>query len=666
MLVNRFKMIVLLVSIVMLQALTLNATNPYRPYFQDLPFPMKELKAPVFKKSSVVITDFGAVGDGMTLNTEAFRKSIDALAAKGGGKLIVPPGVWFTGPIVLKSNINFHLEKGSLILFSPDFDLYPLVNTVFEGLDTKRCQSPISGYGLENIAITGEGSINGSGEAWRPLKRSKVTEGYWKKVVSSGGVLRDADYWFPSEQSLKGHEISNMNVPQGLTTDAEWMEVRDFLRPVMISLIECKNVLLQGVLFENSPSWNIHPLMCENVIIDNIIVRNPSFSQNGDGLDIESCRNVLVINSYFDVGDDAICIKSGKDENGRRRNRPTENVIVDNCKVFKGHGGFVVGSEMSGSVRNIKVSNCQFLGTDVGLRFKSTRGRGGVVENIYISNIYMFDIVTDSFLFDLFYGGMSASEALAAGKDSPKAAVAYPVTDETPAFRNIYVKNLVSRNARRAMFFNGLPEMNISNIQVENAIFSARYGGVFSEATDIKLVNVQIIPQEGPALTLQNVKNLTVSGDFTYPDDNEGVRIDDASVNINIPGYKKKYSVRMVESEMKRYPESWKVDFAKAPKWDYTHGLELQSIAMAGNKYRNPDFVDYTMSYADTMVFADGSIRTYKPEEYNIDRVNPGKMLYLLYDLTKEERYLKAIHLMRGQMRTHPRTSEGGFWHKKI
>ncbi len=666
MFVSRLKLIVLLAGIVMLQSVSVIATNPYRTYFRNVPFSMKELKAPVFKKNTMRITDFGAIGDGMTLNTEAFRAGIDALAAKGGGKLIVPPGVWFTGPIALKSNINLHLEKGALILFSPDFDLYPLVNTVFEGLDTRRCQSPVSGYGLENIAITGQGSINGSGHAWRPLKRSKVTESYWKQVVSSGGVLRDPDYWFPSEKSLRGHEMSNMNVPQGLKTEEEWMAVRDFLRPVMISLTECKNVLLQGVLFENSPAWNIHPLMCENVIIDNITVRNPSYSQNGDGLDIESSRNVLVINSYFDVGDDAICIKSGKDADGRKRNRPTENVIVDNCKVFKGHGGFVVGSEMSGSVRNIQVSNCQFLGTDVGLRFKSTRGRGGVVENIYINDIYMFDIVTDSFLFDLFYGGKSASESLAAGEDSPKATESMPVTEETPAFRNIFVKNLVSRNARRALFFNGLPEMPIDNIHVENSIFSARYGGYFSESSNIHLKNIQIVPVEGPALTIQNVKNLTVTGNFSYPESNEGVRTDSASVNVTIPGFKKKWSVSMVDSEMKRNPESWMVDFAKSPKWDYTHGLQLQSMAMAGIRYSNTEYFNYALEYASSMVSADGTIKGYKPEEYNIDRINPGKLLYLIYDRTKDPKYLKAIHLLRDQMRTHPRTTRGGFWHKKV
>ena len=449
--------------------------------------------------------------------------------------MVVPAGVWFTGPIELKSNINLHLEKGALLLFSPDFDLYPLVNTCFEGLATRRCQSPISARNAENVAITGEGSINGSGEAWRPLKKAKVTEAYWKAVLKTGGVLKDPTYWFPTAKSLKGESISDMNVPRGILTEEQWLEVKDFLRPAMINFIECKNVYLQGVLFENSPSWNIHPLMCTNVIIDNILVRNPSYAQNGDGIDVESCKNVLLVNSTFDVGDDAICIKSGKDEEGRKRARPTENMIVDNCKVFKGHGGFVVGSEMSGGVRNIAVRNCQFLGTDVGLRFKSNRGRGGVVENIYISDIYMFDIATDSFLFDLFYGGKSASEALEDG-DAPAAVSQLPpVTAETPVFRNIYVKNIVSRNARRAMYFNGLPEMNISNINVENAWISSLLGAELSESDGINFKNIHITPQKGPALILQNVKNFDLK-EFYYPDTIlEVVKITGKSVNIKLP-----------------------------------------------------------------------------------------------------------------------------------
>lgn len=520
---------------ILLSVSTVKAENRYNYLYKDLPFKMPVIQRPVFPSNKVSITDFGGVADGITLNTEAFAKAIDALSKKGGGTLFVPSGVWYTGPIVFKSNINLHLEKGALILFSADFNLYPLVNTVFEGLDTRRCQSPISGRNLENIAITGKGSINGSGEAWRPLKKSKVTEIHWKKVIASGGVVKDDNYWFPSKGSLKGLEISDMNVPRQDLTEAEWMEIKDFLRPVMVSFIECKNVLLEGVLFENSPSWNIHPLMCENVILDNVMVRNPGYAQNGDGLDLESCKNSIIVNSIFDVGDDAICIKSGKDEDGRRRNRPTENVLIDNCKVFQGHGGFVVGSEMSGSVRNISVSNCQFLGTDVGLRFKSCRGRGGVVENIYIRDINMFDIATESFLFDLYYGGKSAVESLEDGDTIPVTSTILAVDETTPAFKNIYVKNLVSRNARRAMFFNGLPEMKIENINVEDVTITANIGAELVESKDIHFKNVKIVPAQGAALILRNVENVTVS-DFKFPASlKEVVNISGDNKDIHLP-----------------------------------------------------------------------------------------------------------------------------------
>ncbi len=496
---------------------------------------MPKVEAPVFPDKSVSISEFGAIGNGTDLCTEAFSKAINTLASQGGGTVIVPMGVWFTGPIVFKSNINLHLEKGAIILFSPDKNLYPLVETIFEGLATKRCQSPISGRNLTNVAITGDGAIDGNGHYWRALKKQSVTESYWKKFTANRGVFKREDYWFPSEQYLKGQQLADMNVPRNIKTDAEWNSIRDFLRPVMVSFIECKNVFLQGVLFENSPSWNIHPLMCTNVIVDNVFVRNPSYAQNGDGIDVESCKNVLVVNSTFDVGDDAICIKSGKDAEGRLRARPTENVIVDNCKVFQGHGGFVVGSEMSGGVRNISVRNCQFMGTDVGLRFKSNRGRGGVVENIYISDIYMFNIVTDSFLFDLYYGGKSASESMEDGDVNPKEVSVPKVSAETPIFRNIYVKNIVSRNAYRAMFFNGLPEMNISNINVENAFITSQFGVLLSESDGVKFKNIHITPHTGAALTLQNVKNFELN-DFTYPDSLvQVIKFDGKSTNIKLP-----------------------------------------------------------------------------------------------------------------------------------
>ena len=257
--------------------------SAYEALYKDLPFEMPQIHKPVFPNHTVTLSDFGGIPDGIQLNSEAFEKAFAALAGQGGGTLVVPAGIWLTGPIVFRSNIHLHLEKGALILFSPDHSLYPLVKAVYEGTLVEKCQSPVSGYRLENIAITGEGVIDGSGEAWRPVKKMKVTENHWKQLLQSGGILKDPGYWQPIE--------------------------KDYLRPVMVNFVECKNLWLEGTTFQNSPGWNLHPLMCENVIIDRITVRNPNYAQNGDGLDLESCVNTIIANSTFDVGDDGICLK---------------------------------------------------------------------------------------------------------------------------------------------------------------------------------------------------------------------------------------------------------------------------------------------------------------------------------------------------------------------
>lgn len=471
-----------------------NADNPYRKYTDGLPFDMPEVSAPTIPDYEVTVTDFGAVGDGETLCTEAFAKAIDALTEKGGGHLIVPRGVWHTGPIVLKSNIDLHLEMGAVILFAADESLYPLIETSFEGLDTRRCQSPLSAKGAENISVTGQGAIDGNGQYWRPVKKSKVTDGQWKSLTSSGGVTKK-NIWMPSEGYAKGDSAANMNVPTGVRTEEDWNSIRRFLRPVMVSLVNCKNVLLQGVIFQNSPAWNLHPLMCENIIIEDVLVRNPSYAQNGDALDLESCKNALIINSKFDAGDDGICIKSGKDADGRRRGMACENVVVDGCTVFAGHGGFVVGSEMSGGVKNIYVADCQFLGTDVGLRFKSTRGRGGIVENIYIDGISMNDIKNDAITFNMYYGGKSVAEVLADG-DNPDTADIQPVDETTPIFRNIDIKNVVCNGCGRPMEFTGLPEMPIDGITLKDINIITKGEPVFENAKNITQTNVNIRKEE--------------------------------------------------------------------------------------------------------------------------------------------------------------------------
>ncbi len=482
---------IFLLAMMAIFVLNVSAQNPYEKFTRNLPFPMAQISAPTIPDRQVTLTDFGAVGDGETLCTEAFVKAIDALSNRGGGHLIVPRGIWHTGPIVLKSNSDLHLEMGAVILFAADETLYPLISTSFEGLDTYRCQSPLSGNGLHDISITGQGVIDGNGRYWRPLKKSKVTESQWKEFTEGSGVETKKGYWVPSEGYAKGEASANMNVPEGMNTKEDWESIKRFLRPVMVSLVNCRNVLLQDVIFQNSPAWNLHPLMCENIILDHVLARNPAYAQNGDALDLESCRNALIVDSKFDAGDDGICIKSGKDADGRRRGRPCENVVVDGCTVFAGHGGFVVGSEMSGGVKNIMVRNCQFLGTDVGLRFKSTRGRGGIVENINIDGISMTDIKTDAITFNMYYGGKSVAEALADG-DNPDNTAKMPVDETPPIFRNINISNVVCNGAGRAMEFNGLPEMPIDGITLRNVNIIAKKDAEFHNCKNITQKDVRI------------------------------------------------------------------------------------------------------------------------------------------------------------------------------
>ncbi len=227
-----------------------------------------------------------------------------------------------------------------------------------------------------------------------PCIKAQLTESEWKEKVASGGVLKDdGKTWYPSEQ-FKSASVEGKSMLLGEDTKpADFAGMKDFLRPNLLVLTNCKKVLLEGIIFQNSPAWCLHPLMCQDLTIRNVTTKNPDYAHNGDGMDIESCKNFLIEGCTLDVGDDAICIKSGKDEEGRKRGMPTENGIIRNNTIYKGHGGFVVGSEMSGGARNIFVENCTFMGTDKGLRFKSVRGRGGVVEHIYARNLYMKDIV---------------------------------------------------------------------------------------------------------------------------------------------------------------------------------------------------------------------------------------------------------------------------------
>lgn len=482
--------------------------------YQDIPFDMPKVEQPSFPAYEVNILNFGAKGDGSTLNTEAINNAIKEVHSKGGGKVTIPQGLWLTGPVELLSNVNLYTEPNSLIIFTDDYEAYPIIETSFEGLNTRRCQSPLSARGAENIAITGYGVFDGSGDSWRPVKKDKMTERQWKNLLKSGVVDAGGKIWYPNEGALKGAmSTKEFNNPEGIETEEEWKEIRTWLRPVLLSFVKCKTVLLEGVTFKNSPSWCLHPLSCEHITINSVKVFNPWYSQNGDALDLESCTNALIINNVFDAGDDAICIKSGKDKQGRKRGEPCQNVIVKNNVVLHGHGGFVVGSEMSGGVKNIYVSDCSFLGTDVGLRFKSTRGRGGVVEGIYINNIQMIDIPNEALLFDLFYGGKSPNEVADSGEEQVKEEIVPDVTEETPSFRDIHISNVYCKGAGRAMYFNGLPEMPVKNVTIRDVeVSEAREGVIISQAIDVTMDNIRIETERDATLQISNARNIKVDG----------------------------------------------------------------------------------------------------------------------------------------------------------
>jgi polygalacturonase len=485
--------------------------------------------SPVFKKDTFNIVKFGAKADGVTLNTKAINNAINTCSNKGGGVVLVPAGFWLTGPIELKSNVNLHLQRNAILQTTDDLNQFSLVAGNWEGLPQMRNQSPVSATNAVNIAVTGFGIIDGNGDAWRMVKKDKLTETNWKKLVASGGILSDdKKTWYPSEKSRRGAAMKNPGEITATKSAAFYDSVKDFLRPNLLVFSKCKKVLLEGVTFQNSPAWCLHPLMSQDITVRNVQVKNPWYAQNGDGIDLESCKNVLIENSTFDVGDDGICIKSGRDKWGRERGMPTENVVVRNCIVYHAHGGFVVGSEMSGGAKNIWVDNCTFIGTDIGLRFKTTRGRGGVVENIYISNIAMKDIVGEAILFDMYYEAKDPI-VLAGEKREPPKVETRPITEETPVFRNIYVKGVVCNGAEKAIFVRGLPEMNVRDIFMEDMILQANEGLDMTECSGIALKNVAVYSRNtNPVLNIHNSKNITL----------DKISYNNAELLLNVSGEK--------------------------------------------------------------------------------------------------------------------------------
>ncbi len=364
------------------------------------------------KKTDTVfnIVDFGAIADGKTLSTAFFAAAVKACVAAGGGTVYVPAGTFLSGPVHLQSNITLHLDAGAKILFSQDPKDYPVVYSRWEGENCEVYSPLIYGKGLENVAVTGRGVLDGQGEPW------------WK--------------W---------HREKSLAYP----------------RPRFICFEDSNNVLIEGVKLINSPAWTLNPINCENLTINKITIKNPANSPNTDGIDPESCKNVHISNCHIDVGDDCIAIKSGIEK--CKDKIPCENITITNCTMVHGHGGVVIGSEMSGGVRNVVISNCVFEGTDRGIRLKSRRGRGGVVEDIRVNNIIMKRVICPFVLNLYYFCGAGGKEKVVWDKNP------YPVTDATPIFRRIQFSNITAREVSAAAgFMYGLPEMALEEITFDN------------------------------------------------------------------------------------------------------------------------------------------------------------------------------------------------------
>jgi polygalacturonase len=425
----------------------------------EYPKILARIKPPKFPKRDFDITKYGAVADGKTLSTESFKKAVEAANKSGGGRVVVPAGEFLTGAIHLKSNVNLHVSKGGVVKFSTDpKDYLPLVHTRWEGMELMHLSPFIYAYEQTNIAITGEGTLDGQGKSF-----------FWKwhgnpRYGGNPNVLSQR----PARARL--YEMMEKGVPVAERIFGE----NHYLRPQFIQPYKCKNVLVEGVKIVDSPMWEVHPVLCENVTVRRLHIS--SHGPNNDGCNPESCRDVLIEDCFFDTGDDCIAIKSGRNEDGRRLNAPTENVVVRGCTMRDGHGGITVGSEISGGVRNVFAENNTLDSPDLwtALRVKNNASRGGRLENFYFRNITVGVVSRAVVEIDFNY------EEGAKGKF-------------VPVVRNYVVENLKCGKGNRAVDLQGLENAPIYDVTLKNCTFETiEKPSVVKNVKGIKLENVKI------------------------------------------------------------------------------------------------------------------------------------------------------------------------------
>ncbi|MCC7517885.1 MAG: glycoside hydrolase family 28 protein [Verrucomicrobiae bacterium] len=405
---------------------------------------------------------FGARGDGLALDTAALQAAIDACGEAGGGCVVVPPGRYLIAPIDLRSHVTLHLEAGATLLGTPERPHYRLVTRRYSGTTQLTIDALVNAVDCERVAITGRGTVDGQGEAfWKPIR----------------------DYYaVPKEKRPP---------PQPMPTRPEEVQRSIWHRPRLVEFERCRDVRVEGVTLQNSGFWNLHLISCDVARVEGVNLRNPPGACNGDGIDLDSCRNVFVLGCDLDVNDDCICLKSGWNEAGLG---PTENVVIANCVTRRGHGGVVIGSDMSGGVRNVTVSNCLFIGTETGFRMKSMRGRGGLVENLLASNVVM-DRVPHPFHFDMHYARPMPPE---------------PLSERTPRFRNFSFHQVEATGAEQAAYLHGLEECPLEGVRMVGVRIAARKAFWARHVAALELQDVRLACEEGPELQVEDGRDLRV------------------------------------------------------------------------------------------------------------------------------------------------------------
>ncbi|WP_455170238.1 glycoside hydrolase family 28 protein [Aegicerativicinus sediminis] len=403
---------------------------------------VKSIAVPEFPDKTFNVIDYGAIGDGEFLNTVAFKKAIDDCNAKGGGMVVVPAGKFLTGPIHLRSNVNFHVSEGAEILFSKNHNDYlPVVHTSYEGVELMNYSPLIYAKNQRNIALTGKGILNGQAgnDNWWPWC-GKDSYGY-----KEGDVKQIDPHNLP--------RLRTMNEEQTPVEDRVFGEGHQ-LRPLFFEPFECTNVLVKDVTFTNAPFWVMHPLKCTNVTVDGVTVS--SHGPNNDGCDPEYSKNVHITNCVFDTGDDCIAIKSGRNNDGRRVAMPSENIVVENCEMKDGHGGVVMGSEISAGVRNVFVRNCKMdsPNLDRAIRIKTNTLRGGFVENVYVKNIEVGQVKEAVLRINTYYGIYANQEG-----------------EYLPRIQNINLEDVrVENGGKYGVLIKGREKLPVKKVTLKNVI----------------------------------------------------------------------------------------------------------------------------------------------------------------------------------------------------